>query len=397
MTPERWKLIDDLFDAALEREPPDRAAFLDAACAGDPALRAEVESLISSDEQQNQLIDAPALEVGAILLAQHRKELPSGFEIGPYKIHSLLGRGGMAEVYLAQDRRLGRKVALKLLPLDFTKDKQRLRRFRQEARAASALNHPNIITIYEIGQFNEQYFIATEFIEGETLRNRLKREKLGMYDALDLSVQAASALAAAHSAGIVHRDIKPENIMLRPDGYVKVLDFGLAKLTERRALGIEHEESATEMVNTAPGLLMGTANYMSPEQARGVAIDARSDVFSLGVVIYETLTGHAPFEGNTPSDLIAAILKVDPPPLTKYLERIPSGLQQTVDRALCKDKEQRYESMSDLLGDLKTLKRELELGERFERRQQAVAITEGMDTNSGSQAEMEPPAGRQGT
>src|SRR5215471_12695582 len=396
MTPERWKLIDDLFDAALEREPPDRAAFLDAACAGDPALRAEVESLISSDEQQNQLIDAPALEVGAILLAQHRKELPSGFEIGPYKIHSLLGRGGMAEVYLAQDRRLGRKVALKLLPLDFTKDKQRLRRFRQEARAASALNHPNIITIYEIGQFNEQYFIATEFIEGETLRHRLKHEKLNLYDALDVSVQATSALAAAHSAGIVHRDIKPENVMLRPDGYVKVLDFGLAKLTEQQSLAFDHEGSIAEVVDTTPGLLMGTANYMSPEQARGMAVDARSDIFSLGVVIYEMMAGRAPFEGKTPSDLIAAILKVDPPPLSKYPENVPHGLQQIVDRALCKDKEQRYGSMSDLLGDLKALKRELELGERFEHRQ-AVAITGGEDTTSGSQAAIETPSERPAT
>src|SRR5262249_29723388 len=269
MTPERWKRIDDLFQAALEREPPERAAFLNEACAGDPALRVEVESLISSDEQQNHLIDSPAFEVGAILLASRQKELPSGFEIGPYKILSLLGRGGMGEVYLAEDRRLGRKMALKLLPSDFTKDKERVRRFRQEARAASALNHPNIITIYEIGQVNEQYFIATEFIEGETLRHRLKHERLGLYDALDVSVQAASALAAAHSAGIVHRDIKPENIMLRPDGYVKALDFGLAKLTEQQSLAVDDEGSLAEIVDTAPGLVMGTVNYMSPEQARG--------------------------------------------------------------------------------------------------------------------------------
>ncbi len=395
MTPERWKLIDDLFQAALELEPHERAAFLNEACAGDPALREEVDSLISSDEEQNHLIDAPALEVGAILLAHRQKELPSGFEIGPFKIHSLLGRGGMGEVYLAEDRRLGRKVAVKLLPADFTTDEQRLRRFRQEARAASGLNHPNIITIYEIGQFDEQYFIATEFIEGETLRHRLKHEDLGLYDALDVSLQAASALAAAHAAGIVHRDIKPENIMVRPDGYVKVLDFGLAKLTEQRSLAFDHEVSNAEIVDTAPGLLMGTANYMSPEQARGMAIDARSDIFSLGVVIYETMAGRTPFEGNTPSDLIAAILKVDPPPLSNYLAIVPNGLQQIVDRALCKDKEQRYQSMSDLLGDLKVLKRELELGGRFERTPQSGASTETEDTASGSETGIEPSGERQ--
>jgi serine/threonine protein kinase len=397
MTAERWKLIDDIFQAALEREPPERAAFLNEACAGDAALREEVESLISSDEEQNHLIDSPAFEVGAILLASPQKELPSGFEIGPYKILSLLGRGGMGEVYLAEDRRLGRKVALKLLPSDFTKAEERVRRFRQEARAASALNHPNIITIYEIGQFNQQYFIATEFIEGETLRHRLKHKKLGLYDALDVSVQAASALAAAHSAGIVHRDIKPENIMLRPDGYVKVLDFGLAKLTEQQFLAVEGEGPTAEIVDTAPGMLMGTVNYMSPEQARGVAIDARSDIFSLGIAIYEMMTGRSPFEGNTPSDLIAAILKVDPPPLRDYLPNAPDGLQQIIDRALCKHKEERYQSVANMLADLKTLKREQELGERLERAPQTGASTGAGDTASGSQMAIGTSGERAGT
>ncbi len=235
MTPERWRQIDGVFQVALEREPRERAVYLAEVCADDEDLRKEVEYLISCDDQQDCLIDAPAFEVAASLVASDQPELETGQSVGHYKILDLLGRGGMGEVYLAEDETLGRKIALKLLPADFTIDETRVRRFRQEARAASALNHPNIITIHEISEFEGRHFIATEFIEGETLRQRIKRIKPTLGYALDIAIQVVSALQAAHHAGIVHRDIKPENIMLRPDGYVKVLDFGLAKLTSPQA------------------------------------------------------------------------------------------------------------------------------------------------------------------
>src|SRR5438128_2325365 len=234
MNPERWQQIESLLQSALEREPDQRATFLDQACAGDEELRKEVESLLAFEKKAEIFIEAPAMKVAARSLANDdQSKLAVGQLIGPYKILSPLGSGGMAEVYLARDTRLGRKIALKLLPASFTKDEDRVRRFKQEARAASALNHPNILTIHEIGQIEEINFIATEFIDGETLRQRLKRRKLELSEAIDVAIQVCNALAAAHQEGIVHRDIKPENIMLRPDGYVKVLDFGLAKLTER--------------------------------------------------------------------------------------------------------------------------------------------------------------------
>jgi eukaryotic-like serine/threonine-protein kinase len=222
-----------------------------------------------------------------------------GTRFNQYEIIAPLGAGGMGEVYLAQDLRLGRKVALKLLPAAFTRDATRLRRFEQEARAASALNHPNIITIHEISECNDEYFIATEFIEGETLRQRLLGEKLPTVIAIDISMQIAAALATAHVAGITHRDIKPENVMLRRDGYVKVLDFGLAKLTEKQpsAATIDSEAATLAKVKTDPGTVVGTPQYMSPEQARGEELDGRSDIFSLGIVLYEMLAGRAPFEG----------------------------------------------------------------------------------------------------
>ena len=225
--------------------------------------------------------------------------ITAGTRFDRYEILSPLGKGGMGEVYLAQDTRLKRKVALKLLPASFTQNAERLRRFEQEAYAASALNHPNIITIYEIGESGEFHFIATEFIEGNTLRQQMADTRMNLREALEIAVQIASALAAAHAAGIVHRDIKPENIMLRPDGLVKVLDFGLAKLTESQALANDTDAVTVAASNTEPGVVMGTVRYMSPEQTRGLKVDGRSDIFSLGVVLYELVTGRAPFEGAT--------------------------------------------------------------------------------------------------
>src|SRR5262252_7991549 len=234
MTPERWQKIIELADAASEFGVEEREAFLDRACAGDDAMRSEVESLVASDQQANGFIEHPAFGVAADIIASDQPESLIGQMIGLYRIIDLLGAGGMGEVYLATDTRLDRKVALKFLPAYFTNDKASVRRFEQEARAASALNHPNIITVYEIGQVNGRHFIATEFVEGETLRNRLKSHPMTVAEVLDVAMQTAGALSAAHQAGVVHRDIKPDNIMVRPDGLIKVLDFGLAKMSDER-------------------------------------------------------------------------------------------------------------------------------------------------------------------
>lgn len=360
LTQERWQQIKGVFQAAVEIDPSEQDAFLEQACSGDEALRIRVKSLLSSDEQDWGLLETPAFEAVAGLFAEDRPALSIGHNLGHYKVLDLLGTGGMGEVYLAEDQRLGRKIALKLLPADFSTDQLRMHRFQQEARAASALNHPNIITIHEIGEFEDRHFIATEFIEGRTLRQLMKRRKLTLPKAIDIAIQAASALAAAHEVGVVHRDIKPENIMLRPDGYVKLLDFGLAQLNHPQSPTTDTESLTVDNVDTAPGLLMGTVNYMSPEQTRGHRLDARSDIFSLGVVIYETIAGCSPFEGKTTSDLIAAILKVEPLPLTQYVPDTPPDLQRIVIKALRKDREERYQTIKDMLVDLRSAKKELE-------------------------------------
>src|SRR5436190_17142360 len=234
MKAERWKRVNDLFQSAAERAPEERAAFLDQACQGDESLCREVQSLLASSERAKNFIESPAFQVAPELLTNDRAGASVGALIGHYRIESLIGAGGMGEVYLARDERLGRKAALKLLPQRLTADETQLSRFKTEARSASALNHPNILTVYEIVTEGNRQFIATEFIEGMTLRASLARGKMNLHDALEIALQVASALAAAHETGIVHRDIKPENIMLRPDGYAKVLDFGIAKLTEQR-------------------------------------------------------------------------------------------------------------------------------------------------------------------
>ena len=265
MRPERWHQVDQLFQVALTLEPVDRAAFLDHACEGDVGLRREVESLLTSHARAASFLSSPAVEDAAPLLADDKPDSIVDRSFGPYRVLSLIGAGGMGEVYLAEDTRLGRKVALKLLPRGFIQDEWRLNRFKQEAQAASALNHPNIITIHDIGQADDGHFMAIEFVEGETLRQRLAESRMSLSQSLDIAIQTASALTAAHQAGIVHRDIKPENIMIRRDGIVKVLDFGLAKLTEGDSLSAS--TSTITGVDTEPNTLMGTANYMSPEQA----------------------------------------------------------------------------------------------------------------------------------
>lgn len=286
----------------------------------------------------------------------------SGSRLGRYVIKRQLGSGGMGEVYLAEDQQLERTVALKFLPADFANDKERMRRFVLEAKAAAALNHPNIAHIYEIGEVNGTNFIAMECVDGKTLRH-LMRESMTVGNILDLAIQVASALVAAHASGVIHRDIKPENIVVRPDGYAKVLDFGLAKLTEKRG---GTSESST-IVNTDPGVVMGTARYMSPEQARGLTVDERTDIFSLGVVIYEMAAGRPPFEATTGSDTIALILNKEPPPLARFSREVPAELERIVLKALAKNCEERYQSVKDLLIDLKHLKEELEFEIKLER------------------------------
>ena len=347
MKPELLQKIDQVFQSALDLAPGRRAIFLDEACAGDSELRREVESLLKAHEDAGDFIEDSASDVAAKLLAEKQTLVRPGQVVGQYLVEALLGAGGMGEVYLAQDKRLGRRVALKILPASFTHDANRLRRFEQEARAASALNHPNIITIYEITKVNSTHVIASEFVKGETLRNRLAHDGLAVQAALRVAIQIADALAAAHQAGIIHRDIKPENIMIRPDGYVKVLDFGLAKLTEH-ASPMSIAEGLTKQVRTGSGMIMGTVGYMSPEQARGQTVDARSDIFNLGAVIYEMVAGKKAFDGDSAADTISAILKEDPPDLSAINQNISPALARIVRHCLEKNPEARFQSARDI-------------------------------------------------
>ena len=287
--------------------------------------------------------------------------IPAGKRFGRYEIRSLLGVGGMGEVYLAHDSQLRRSVALKLLPPEFTRDPERLRRFKREAFAASALNHPNIFTIYEIGQEGDTYFIATEHIEGVSVRRRIAQGPIPIEEILDLGAQIASALTAAHAAGIIHRDIKPDNIMIRLDGFIKVLDFGLAKLADQPGLRSDPEAATVQVVKTDPGKVMGTANYMSPEQTRGQELDQRTDIWSLGVILYELVAGRVPFSGSSASDVIASILTTEPVPLQRYSPEIPDELHRIVRKTLRKDPDERYQLAKELALDLKNLRRDLEL------------------------------------
>jgi len=289
-----------------------------------------------------------------------------GSVIAHYRVLSRIGAGGMGEVYLARDTTLDRTVALKILPADLAGDEVRLARFTQEAKTASALNHPNIITIHEIGQSGPIMYIATEFIEGETLRARLNDTPLTLTEALELAIQVASALAAAHEAGVIHRDIKPENLMIRRDGILKVLDFGVAKLTDSSSKAIDREAQTINLVETTPGALLGTAAYMSPEQARGREMDGRTDVWSVAVVLYEMVTGQLPFEHETPSDVIASILKTDPPPLSALTPDVPIELERIVEKALEKNREERYQGIKDMVVDLRRLKRQLDFESELE-------------------------------
>jgi eukaryotic-like serine/threonine-protein kinase len=361
MKPKRWAQIDQLLDEALERAPAERAAFLAEACQGDEELRREVESLLTAHERAaSEFLQKPALEIAAQKLAAERNHSLVGQTLGAYNIIEVLGAGGMGEVYLAQDERLKRRLAVKLLPRQFVADSARVERFAREARAVSALNHPNIVTVYDIGEANGAHFIAMEYVDGQTLREKSHTGPLNVKEAVEIVMQIAAALSAAHEAGIVHRDIKPENIMLRRDGYVKVLDFGLAKLTEQPRLTGETHASASDRAKTNPGAVLGTVRYMSPEQALGEEVDRRSDIFSLGVVLYELVTGVAPFKGFTTASLLDAIVHHQPLPLTQVRSDLPAELERIVNRMLEKDRDLRYQTAGDLRAVLKRLRRELD-------------------------------------
>ncbi len=355
MSDAQWENLKELFHSALALPPHERSSYLKKCCGDNAALRQAVETLLKSHEETD-FVDAPAYQAAAAMLTDG--DLKAGQMVGHYRVVSLLGQGGMGEVYLADDTKLNRKVSLKFLTANFTQDDERVRRFEQEARAASALSHPNILTIYEIGEVDGRRFIATEFIEGQTLRERL-RSGLDVQDALEIAIQVGLALTAAHRANIVHRDIKPENIMVRrDDGLVKVLDFGLAKVT-RTAAGEEkqQEQEVPAQFKTGRGVVMGTVAYMSPEQARGEAVDARTDVWSLGAVLYEMIAGSSPFIAGTSNEIISGILaKAPTPSITRNAPDVTKDLKEVVEKALNKDKEQRYQTSQELVNDLRRLK-----------------------------------------
>ncbi|HJQ67841.1 MAG TPA: protein kinase [Blastocatellia bacterium] len=374
MNPEQWRKINELFEAALERPAAERALFLASACEGDDETRRRVEAMLAADAEDDLMMDRPAYQAasafGASLAgAEGDSQNFSGEMIGAYRLMRELAHGGMGTVYLAYDTRLGRQAALKLLPSRLINNPERVRRLQREARAATALNHPNIITIYDFGQEDGRDYIASEFVEGSTLREYVGNPALTLNRILDVTIQVASALEAAHAAGIVHRDIKPENIMLRPDGYVKVLDFGLAKLSEPESGGDEAETDASEVTDfeTRTGMVLGTVNYMSPEQVRGHKVDGRSDLFSLGVVLYELITGHRPFTGKTWHHTMVAITDSEPPPIERFVKGESASLQQMLSRALAKDREGRYQTARELLGELEKLQDEMASDTRLQR------------------------------
>ncbi|MGA9352993.1 MAG: serine/threonine-protein kinase, partial [Terriglobales bacterium] len=373
-SPDRQRQVEALIYEALKTPPDQRTEFLDTRCAGDSELRKEVEALLQSSDHPTKLEARPP-STGI------PRVMSPGKLLSRYKIISMLGAGGMGEVYLAEDTQLRRRVALKMIVPSLIRDERGLRRFEQEARAASALNHPNILTVYEFGQTDGVHYIASEFVEGLTLRNKMAVAKLDLSAAIDIAIQIASALAAAHESGIVHRDVKPENVIVRTDGIVKVLDFGIAKLSGTFVDDtLQHSAATVTSSISEPGMVVGTAKYMSPEQARGLDVDARSDIFSLGSVLYELVTGTQAFPGATSSDVIAEILKSEPAPPLEFAPDLPYEVERIISKALRKERGNRYQSVRDLLIDLQDFKKESE----FHAKLQGVARSEGAKTGSGS-------------
>ena len=374
MSPERWQQISRIFKSAISLDGEARAAFIANQCRGDESLRSEVEKLMAAHQQASaeDFIGGQAADEGAVLLLdegddaaeEQNPRLNKGQQVGSYLILDRLGAGGMGEVYLAKDSRLERTVALKVLSPDISADNRRMQRFRQEAKVASSLNQPNILTIYEFGEVDGLTYLATEFIDGETLRRYLHNKRLKPAETVDIAIQILTALEAAHEAHIVHRDIKPENVMMRHrDRLVKVLDFGLAKVTEKRSRAFtENQSEAVTEFRTTPGVLMGTINYMSPEQARALPVDERTDIWSVGVMLYEMLTGVMPFSGPTTSHTLVQILEKEPPALAK-LKEAPAELQRIIRKAMAKSPDERYQSARDMAVDLRTLRKQLDQAE----------------------------------
>jgi serine/threonine protein kinase/Tfp pilus assembly protein PilF len=348
MTHERRQRVKEIFHSALELAPERRAAFLAAACAGQDSLCREVESLISSHEKTGHFIDAPAFQAVAEMLTDGQ-EFKSGETLGHYEIHSVLGEGGMGKVYLAEDRKLKRKVALKVLPAANRGDEETRRRLLHEAQAAAALDHPNICAIYEVDEAGDHSYIAMQYVEGETLEARMAKGRISIDGSLNIAVQVADALSEAHAHNIIHRDIKPSNIMLANRGQVKVLDFGLAKNTSPALVG--PNEAETKRMLTAPGMILGTVPYMSPEQLRGESVDARSDIFSFGVVLYEMLSGQPAFGRSTDAETIGAILH-EQPELSSINPSVPEALAEVVSKCLAKDVARRYQTVQQVAHDL---------------------------------------------
>lgn len=365
MKSERWQKVKGLFDAVVELSPDERKSFLNQSCGNDVELRREVESLLESSEEAKSFMESPAVAEMADVIEGKSKKLEAGKSFAHYEIINQIGVGGMGEIYLANDKKLERKVAIKILNEKFAKHQSNLERFTKEAKAASALNHPNILVIHEIGESENAHFIVTEFVEGETLRQILNGKNLKVSETLDITIQIANALVAAHIAKIVHRDIKPENIIIRPDGFVKILDFGIAKLVEQKAIGFEDE--TVNQNETAKGIILGTVNYMSPEQAKGEKIDERTDIFSFGVVLYEMIAGRTPFAGDSTSETFANLINFEPQPLSRFSSNVPDELDQIVAKTLHKNKDKRYQTMKVLLADLKDLRENLVFDEKLER------------------------------
>ena len=366
MNRNEWQKVKKIFDVALELAPNQRKQFLDDSCGNDDDLRLEVEELLASfaDSFMEQ---SAAAEVASVIIKAETKNLEAGKCFGHYEIVRQIGAGGMGEVYLAQDKKLDRKVAVKILNEKFSRDESNLQRFTQEAKSASGLNHPHILVIYEIGTEGNTHYIVSEFIKGVTLREHFGKSPMKLSEMLDISIQIAGALSAAHTANIVHRDIKPENIMVRPDGYVKILDFGLAKLIEQQKSLIGLEDETAKQDQTAEGGILGTVNYMSPEQAKGERVDGRTDVFSFGVMIYEMMAGRTPFAGDSMSETLANLINSEPQPLSHFATNVPDELQRIVSKMLRKNKDERYQTMKGLLADLKDLRETLAFRERLEK------------------------------
>jgi serine/threonine protein kinase len=356
MAAEKWSQVKEILDAAIRRKPEERSAFLDEACNGDEHVRREVESLLSSFGRADGFMERGVTREAPTIIS---RTLAEGDTLGHYRIIGRIGTGGMGEVYAAHDTKLDRKVAIKFMSAEFGSDADKIERFTREAKAAAALNHPNIAHVYEIGNEDGVNFIAMEFIDGVTLGSLPSGSRTNIGRQLDIAAQIASGLAAAHRAGIVHRDIKPDNVMIVNGSQAKILDFGLAKLAERPVVAAS-EDTTHALANTTPGMILGTVSYMSPEQARGEQVDSRTDIFSLGVVLYEMLAGRKPFDGKSVIETLHAIINQEPTPVAELNPRLPPEISEILEKALAKDVGDRYHHAGDLELDLRRLKRVIE-------------------------------------